>query len=306
MRTFLFLLLSLCTITSSSAQGKLRDRLEPGSKLLRKTRHTTLEKTPQGLYLHKRYHPQPRKLTHLTSYRDKKRTIREGRCAEWWDNGELRFEGSFQNDERHGDWLLLENGWLFKGAYRNGLREGPWAKLDSTEKVRQFGTYRAGTIEGSISYYDAQGELCKQVMYRTGDLEELLYFESSAPGALPPEEYLIYERERPAFPGCENQYRYDSEAFYECTEDLFMAFLFREIRYPLLARENGIEGMVHLRFVVTETGAIEAVEVLRAPSPLLAEECLRLIAQSPPWLPAYRRGQPVRSQHTTGIKFSLE
>ena len=47
-----------------------------------------------------------------------------------------------------------------------------------------------------------------------------------------------------------------------------MKYIYDNLRYPAVAQENGIQGQVLLRFVVSRTGSIENIQVLRSPESL--------------------------------------
>src|SRR6202012_3292411 len=82
-------------------------------------------------------------------------------------------------------------------------------------------------------------------------------------------------------------------------------FLRDNVRYPKVARENGIQGKVVLDFFVEEDGSLSNVNVLSSPSDDLSKECLRVMTLSPKWKPGIRDGNPVRVKYTTPINFTL-
>jgi len=76
-------------------------------------------------------------------------------------------------------------------------------------------------------------------------------------------------------------------------------------KYPLMALENGIEGTVYIRFVVTKDGDIGDPKVLRSVDPLLEEEALRVVKGMPRWIPGKNNGNPVNSWVVIPVKFAL-
>ena len=86
----------------------------------------------------------------------------------------------------------------------------------------------------------------------------------------------------------------------------FRNYVQKNIDYPTIAAENGIEGTVFVKFVVDTDGGISNVEVMRGVDPSLNEEAMRVIRNAPEWEPGKQRGQPVRVQFTIPIVFKLQ
>lgn len=82
-------------------------------------------------------------------------------------------------------------------------------------------------------------------------------------------------------------------------------FLHDNIKYPQIARESGISGTVYLTFVVSKTGKISDVRVLRGIGGGCDEEAIRVIKAMPSWIPGRQNGKPVPVQFNLPIKFTL-
>ncbi len=87
--------------------------------------------------------------------------------------------------------------------------------------------------------------------------------------------------------------------------EALMKFLSENIRYPVIAKDHGIQGRVIVRFVVTKTGKISNVEVIRGVDPSLDSEAVRVVEAMPAWKPGTQRGQAVNVYFTIPIQFSL-
>ena len=66
----------------------------------------------------------------------------------------------------------------------------------------------------------------------------------------------------PRFPGCENEPG-DDQAKKACADKKMLEFIYKNIKYPAIARENGVEGTCVVRFVVDSDGSISSPEVVR-------------------------------------------
>lgn len=89
-------------------------------------------------------------------------------------------------------------------------------------------------------------------------------------------------------------------------EAALMDFISKNIRYPVSAQENGIQGRVILRFVVTKTGDIGKVEVVRGVDPALDKEAIRVVKSLPKWIPGKQNGENVNVWFTLPITFKLQ
>ncbi|WP_448698424.1 energy transducer TonB [Mucilaginibacter sp. AW1-3] len=88
-------------------------------------------------------------------------------------------------------------------------------------------------------------------------------------------------------------------------ESAFGKFLQKNIRYPSIAKENGIQGKAYLQFIVERDGSLTDIKSLRDPGSGLGEEAIRVLKMSPHWKPGVQNGKPVRVQYTIPVNFSL-
>lgn len=104
-----------------------------------------------------------------------------------------------------------------------------------------------------------------------------------------PQIFTIVE-EMPSFPGGE--------------AELFK-YLGKAIKYPELAKDAGISGVVYMTFVVDENGKVRDPKVLRGIGGGCDEEAIRVVKSMPAWDPGKQRGKPVRVQYNLPIRFTL-
>lgn len=79
----------------------------------------------------------------------------------------------------------------------------------------------------------------------------------------------------------------------------------KNVKYPVLAMENGIQGKVYIQFVIEKDGSITDVKVLRGVDASLDKEAVRVVQSMPKWKPGKQRGKPVRVSYTLPINFQL-
>jgi protein TonB len=84
-------------------------------------------------------------------------------------------------------------------------------------------------------------------------------------------------------------------------------YLSENVKYPVIAQENGIQGRVICQFVVNKDGNIVDVEVVRSGGdPSLDKEALRVVKSMPKWKPGKQRGKAVRVKYTVPVNFRLQ
>ncbi len=121
-----------------------------------------------------------------------------------------------------------------------------------------------------------------------------------------PKEREIFKivEENPAFPGCESISQKEKRV--TCAEEKMLRFIYENIQYPAIARENGVSGLVVLSFVVEKDGSISNINILRDIGAGCGDEASRVVSLMPKWNPGKQRGRPVRVQFTLPVRFKLE
>ena len=95
----------------------------------------------------------------------------------------------------------------------------------------------------------------------------------------------------PSFPGGENK---------------MLEYLESNLRYPVLAEENGIQGRVVVSFIIEKDGSINDVKVEKHIEKVFDKESVRLVKNMPKWNPGKKDGKPVRVRHSIPIMFRLK
>jgi TonB family protein len=100
-----------------------------------------------------------------------------------------------------------------------------------------------------------------------------------------------YVEKMAEFPGGEN------EAF---------RYIHNNIKYPVIAMENGIQGKVIVGFSVEKDGSITDVIVLRGIDAICDKEAVRVVKSMPKWIPARQNGRYVKVSYSLPVLFKLE
>jgi protein TonB len=85
-----------------------------------------------------------------------------------------------------------------------------------------------------------------------------------------------------------------------------MKYISSNIKYPTMAMENNIQGRVVVQFVVTKSGKIGEVKVVRSKDPDLDKEAVRVVKSLPNFIPGKMNGQAVNVWYTLPITFKLQ
>ena len=80
----------------------------------------------------------------------------------------------------------------------------------------------------------------------------------------------------------------------------------KNIKYPMIAQENNIQGRVFVQFVIERDGSVTDVKVARSVDPSLDKEAIRVVKAMPKWTPGKQRNKPVRVSYTVPINFQLQ
>ena len=115
------------------------------------------------------------------------------------------------------------------------------------------------------------------VVFRlTGDTEKQIQTNQVSPESV----------QAPEFPGGENAY---------------MKFLSDNIKYPVIAQENGIQGLIEAVFNIDTTGKVTFVKFSKSVDPSLDKEARRVIELMPDWIPGKLNGKA--TSVTSGATF---
>ncbi len=175
--------------------------------------------------------------------------------------------------------------------------------------------------EGMLLEEDLDVEFVDQSVDAETAIEAPVYIEQEEKAAPPPpppppppkkaeaREIFKVVEEMPRFPGCED-FAGSTEEKTQCANQKLMAFIYENIRYPDVARENGIEGTVVVTFVVDVDGSISRIETLRDIGGKCGDEAMRVIKMMndlpEKWTPGRQRGRAVPVQFTMPVKFELK
>lgn len=116
--------------------------------------------------------------------------------------------------------------------------------------------------------------------------------------------YQVVE-EMPRFPGCEDLEGTTLEKKH-CADKKMLAFIYKNIKYPTIAREQGIESTIVASFIIEKDGSISNIKIIRGESKELQQMMFDLLNILPKFDPGKHKGVPVRVQFNLPMRIHLE
>lgn len=88
----------------------------------------------------------------------------------------------------------------------------------------------------------------------------------------------------------------------------FRKWVLKRINFPEIALKHGIQGRVLLQFIIEKDGSVSNITSLlpNYSDPLLANECIRVVSESPKWTPGTKDGANVRVRITLPLEFIID
>ena len=130
-----------------------------------------------------------------------------------------------------------------------------------------------------------------QVSVKNEDVQVVEQVQEEVKEEEAPTQVFVVVEEMPTFPGGDPE---------------MMKFIYANIIYPEIAKENNIQGRVILKFCVTYKGTVDQVTVLKPVDPSLDNEAIRVIKMLPAWKPGKQGGKPVNVWYNVPIIFQLK
>ena len=173
--------------------------------------------------------------------------------------------------------------------FKNGLRNGNYLKYHTNGKFSCRGQYLNNYLDGTFEFYDENGSLDTTIIYQStdtlkSDYKNGIYLSYS-------DEYFVIEK---------------MPKFLENDCQVFRYHIQKNLRYPEIAAENGIQGKVFVQFSVNGVGKLEDIKIVKSVDESLDKEVLRVVNLSPYWEPGFQYFLPVKVQFTFPVIFMLQ
>ncbi len=203
--------------------------------------------------------------------------------------------------EKHSEYPI-QNKTLKATGYQRGWHQNGQLKYEQQiEQGVEVGTeknwYDNGQLFYTLSYTNGKKHGEALTYYRNGARKRIEIFNNGALVAgkcftASGQDTTFFPHEKhPEYPGgLKELYRY----------------LGNNVKYPKKALKQNAHGIVILQFVVSKTGAIENVEVVKSVHPAIDQEAIRLVAGMPAWQPGQQEGIIKNVRYTLPVSFKLQ
>lgn len=245
-------------------------------------------------------------------FSNREATIKEGICIEYHKNGMIKDSGLYINNKQEGTFLgwyengmehhvcnfknglpvdtcytFRENGSLSQITITDNLGNGKFQDYYESQKVKLIGRLQNGQRNGIWQLKREDGTRKMQLKYQMDSLVQSTCFKED--GETVVNGVCIFEKPAQFPNGIEG----------------WKNFLQKQLQYPEIALEQGIQGVVKIQFVVKQDGTLDDMKILSSPHPILSKEVLRLMNKSPKWEPAIQYNEPVIYRHIQAVTFAV-
>ena len=216
-------------------------------------------------------------------------------------SGKISYE-SIENDT-----LIFQTKWY--DSKGNSLDNGTYLNGNGIMK-----SYNDDTLEAEVAYKDYLRDGLAVFYYSNGNKKHSVFYKNdkidgdwynyNIDGSL---NYIGKKDESYSKNKITTTDYTDINSSYKGGPAQLMKYLSQNIRYPSLARENGLEGKIIVKFAINSFGDIKDVKILKdGVGGGCAEESIRVIKNMPPWNPSYFYGFPLNTEYVLPVTFKLQ
>lgn len=171
---------------------------------------------------------------------------------------------------------------------------------EDTNTILFIGQYTHGKIKNESGEWVTDHDI--------SDAEEIPFHEDNEKADIAPDRCLVANK-------VEVEAHHDANYVYDVCERMpsfpdgmsqLMSFMQKNLRYPVDAVKDRIQGRVILTFTVEKDGRLTDIKVAKSISPSLDKEALRMVKSMPRWIPGMQDGKKVRAKYTLPISFKLD
>lgn len=166
------------------------------------------------------------------------------------------------------------------------IKHGTFTEWYETGEIKMRGGYFAGKLHGLVEAFFLNKQLKRQDNYHLDTLKAGWCYDTLGKAVT----YFPFETKP--------QYKGGGFAMYK--------FLANNIKYPIEAREQDIEGIIYMQFTIEKDGSMEDIQLIKSAHTSLNKEALRVLGLLTKWEAGKFDGEKVRGIYMIPIKFNLE
>lgn len=284
--------------SSNKYKDRYIDYLEYNEIQKRSWYHYVATKTVSNEFWVRIFHPNTKVMTAKIQFANEEYMVKDGKSKEWYENGHLKSQGVYSKNLKEGIWKYYDQSTKklsHSGYYKNNQKEGLWQYYKNGIKASAY-TYRNDQLEGPFAIYDTLGNIINQGLYKDDMLySQTLEEDSSDTLIISP----MYDSKK-----CKEVIDYHTKT--ECAMEQLLRSIYKEINYPIYARDHYIQGRVLMDFIVTKEGKVENITFIQALCDEIEQECRRVINKLQNWIPASQNGELIDAHFSLPISFLIE
>lgn len=295
--------------TDDEYQDKYANQMEEGSEILRTWYHYTVEDIGNTDFILKIFNPDTKQITDFYTYSTARLIEKDGDCKEWWDNGNKKLEGLYEEDKKKGEWSYYDAQTGKKGAtgfYRKDVKEGPWKYFNvETGDILLQVNFSNNERNGPFMIFNDAGEIIGKGRYFNGELDTIAWETTDTSAYLylmdyeyPANRYNVDEL--PTLKDCK-KFEFESSRT-SCTEEMITE-AFDTLYVPDVIYNRRIEGTAIMSFTVTTDGKMKDISIDRGLCDEIKEMCEEVLEALPDWTPAIKNGEPIKMRYSIQHSF---
>jgi antitoxin component YwqK of YwqJK toxin-antitoxin module len=232
---------------------------------------------------------------------NKKYFIKNGGYKEYYEDGALKIEGLYTDNELTFVWkqyyITGEKEW--EVGYLNGYKQGTYKQFYKNGNLKVDGFHDLDLKSGDEKRYDSIGNLINTLKYKNGNLKKAINTANLEAVIVPDG---VIERV-PMYPGCESLL--GNEAKKNCMAKEISSFVMSKFN-TTFGKDLGLSGKqnIYVIFKIDKTGHVIDIQA-RAKHKALEAEAIRVIALLPKMTPGFQFGKPVIVPYSMPIIFVL-
>lgn len=98
----------------------------------------------------------------------------------------------------------------------------------------------------------------------------------------------------------------DGKPYFPGGDVMYLNYLSTHLKYPIIAAQNDIQGMVVISFIVEKDGSLSDFQIEKSVHESLDNEALRVLRGMPAWIPGYYQNIRVRVRSHAPVRFILQ
>jgi len=255
-----------------------------------------------GQYILRTFYPETKQIISEVKYDTHRLSNANGFAKYWHENGNMKSEGNYQNNESEGIWKYYhrKSGEISsKGKFVSNLKEGDWIIYDHKGRIESEVTYVKDVREGKFIEYDTLQNITNKGFYKNDSIIEQTRTDTTKNSF----EFGMQEQ-MPYLEQCNTSENIEDRD--KCSSQALIDHIYKKLRYPPNARKYGIEGMTVTQFVIEDDGTINDIDVVIGLCDEFKKECERVLSNMPKWEPGIQKGEKVKVLFTMPIRFKLE